>query len=48
MTIDANRDTGALTITPTVGWSTQGLYETRQDREIAQLRRALGALERSL
>lgn len=48
VTIDANRTTGALTITPAVGWGSGGLYETRQDREIAQLRRAVGALERSL
>ncbi|WP_017585476.1 siphovirus ReqiPepy6 Gp37-like family protein [Nocardiopsis ganjiahuensis] len=48
VTIDANRRDGTLTITPTVGWRSGGLYQTRQDREIAQLRRAVGALERSL
>lgn len=48
VTIEANRKDGTLTITPAVGWGPGGLYETRQDREIAQLRRALGALERSL
>lgn len=48
VTIDADRRAGTLTITPSVGWGGRGLYETRQDREIAQLRRALGALERSL
>lgn len=48
VTIDANRRAGTLSITPTVGWRSGGLYETRQDREIFQLRRALGALERSL
>ncbi|MFE9642355.1 hypothetical protein ACFYOC_25365 [Nocardiopsis alba] len=48
VTIDANRKDGSLTITPAVGWGSGGLYETRQDREIAQLRRAVGALERSL
>lgn len=47
VTIEADRGAGTLTITPAVGWAA-GLYETRQDREIAQLRRALGALERSL
>lgn len=47
VTIDANRRDGTLTITPAIGWGSGGLYQTRQDREIAQLRRAVGALERS-
>ena len=48
VTIQADRRAGTLTITPAVGWATGGLYSTRQDREIAQLRRALEALERNL
>jgi len=48
VTIQADRRAGTLTITPAVGWATGGLYQTRQDREIALLRRAVSALERSL
>lgn len=48
VTIDADRRAGTLTITPAIGWTSGGLYETRQDREISQLRRAVSALERSV
>jgi hypothetical protein len=48
VTIDADRRAGTLTITPAVGWATGGLYQTRRDREIALLRRAVSALERSV
>lgn len=47
VTIDADRRAGTLTITPAIGWTSGGLYETRQDRAITQLRRAVSALERS-
>ncbi|MFC9085364.1 siphovirus ReqiPepy6 Gp37-like family protein [Nocardiopsis dassonvillei] len=46
--IEADRGRGTLSITPSVGWVRDGLYTTRQDREISQLRRAVGALQRSL
>ena len=48
VTIQADRHRGTLTITPSVGWRTGALYSTRQDREIAQIKRAVSALERSL
>lgn len=48
VTIEADRRAGTLTITPAVGWASGGLYTTRQDRQITQLQRHVGALERSL
>lgn len=43
--ISADRERGTVTVTPSVGWRDGPL--TRQDRELAQLRRAVSALERS-
>lgn len=43
--VEADRERGELVVAPSVGWRDGAL--TRQDREIAQLRRAVSALERS-
>lgn len=44
--ISADADSGEVRIAPAVGW-TAGPYETRQDRKLARLQRAVSALERS-
>lgn len=45
--ITADAESGEVHIAPAVGWSGGGPYETRQDRLLARLQRAVSALERS-